>query len=333
VLVWIDLSNSPHVLLFDPIVEHLRGRGAEVLITARDHAQTVELAQRRWSDVHVVGGQSPGGTLGKMRALASRAAALRKLVRDEGVDAALSHGSYGQLVVARELGLPAVTMMDYEHQPANHLSFRLARRVVVPTSFPSAALDRFGAGRKSLRYDGYKEDLYLAGFTPDGSVLERIGIDDSRVVVVFRAPPEGALYHRGANTRFDTVLAAALATPNVEAIVLAREEAQRLRYEAVGARVPREAVDARSLLAAADLVIGGGGTMTREAALLGTPTYTVFSGPLAAVDAALMEAGLLFDGRDPTLLPRFVKKEPGRRQANELRAQEILRTLDAALAA
>jgi hypothetical protein len=332
-LVWIDLSNSPHVLLFDPIVEHLRGRGAEVLLTARDHAQTVELAQRRWSDVRVVGGASPGGKLGKAKALAARAAALRKLVRTERVDAALSHGSYGQLVVARELRLPAVTMMDYEHQPANHLSFRLARRVVVPTSFPSAALERFGATHKSLRYDGYKEDLYLHGFTPDDSVLARLGIDDSRIVVVFRAPPEGALYHRGENARFDVVLAAALATPNVEAVVLARQEEQRARYEAAGARVPREAVDARSLLAAADLVVGGGGTMTREAALLGTPTYTVFAGPLAAVDAQLIEAGLLIDARDPTLLPRFVKKDASRGQACELRALDILRTVDEALAA
>ena len=52
---------------------------------------------------------------------------------------ALSHGSYAQIVAARLARVPAVTMMDYEHQPANHLSFRLARRVIVPATFPEAS--------------------------------------------------------------------------------------------------------------------------------------------------------------------------------------------------
>jgi predicted glycosyltransferase len=43
----------------------------------------------------------------------------------------------------------------------------------------------------------------------------------------------------------------------------------------------------------ADLVVGGGGTMTREAALLGTPTLSLFAGRLAAVDRWLEERGLL----------------------------------------
>ena len=51
--VWIDLSNSPHALLFAPISRRLEAAGHEVRVTARDNAQTVELAA-----ANLVGGGS-----------------------------------------------------------------------------------------------------------------------------------------------------------------------------------------------------------------------------------------------------------------------------------
>jgi predicted glycosyltransferase len=60
-----------------------------------------------------------------------------------------------------------------------------------------------------------------------------------------------------------------------------------------GVVVPRSAVDGPSLLYAADLVVSAGGTMNREAAILGTPTWTTFAGELGAVDRMLIEAGRL----------------------------------------
>ena len=58
-----------------------------------------------------------------------------------------------------------------------------------------------------------------------------------------------------------------------------------------GCIVPRAAIDSRSLMYAADLVIGAGGTMTREAALMGVPTLTVFAGQPPAADRWLEERG------------------------------------------
>ncbi|MFH4347442.1 hypothetical protein WAJ13_23590, partial [Acinetobacter baumannii] len=76
---------------------------------------------------------------------------------------AVGHNSYAQIVAARALGIRCATMMDYEHQPANHLAFRLAHRVIVPAAFPCAALRRCGASPEKVRhYCGIKEDVYLA---------------------------------------------------------------------------------------------------------------------------------------------------------------------------
>jgi uncharacterized protein len=316
--VWLDLSNSPHVPLLDPIARRLRERGHDVTLTARDHAQTLELAIRRWPELLVIGAESPAQPLAKGRAIARRAEALRRFARERRPDVAFSHGSYAQLLAARLAGVPAVTMMDYEHQPANHLSFRLARRVIVPEVFPEPALRRFGAWpRKVVRYPGFKEQLYIESFIPDPTVVDELGLRAHRVIAVLRPPAEGALYHRMANERFTDLVRLAAYADGVEAVLLPRTREQAERYRAIrGVRVPDRAVDGGSLLAAADLTIGAGGTMTRESAVLGTATYTVFAARQAAVDKALVRMGRLHDLRAPGSRPAFVKKDAVRRAGN-----------------
>jgi predicted glycosyltransferase len=204
-------------------------------------------------------------------------------------------------------------MMDYEYQPANHVSFRLARRVVVPDVFPEPALRRFGARpRKVVRYEGLKEELYIGRYRPSDGVAAELGLDLGRVIIVMRPAPEGALYHRLGNERFERVLDEAASRDDLQVVLLPRTREQADRYAGrSGVIVPREPVDGRSLLAYADAMIGAGGTMNREAALLGTPTYTMFAGRLAAVDAELMRRGLLHDLREAEVeLPR--DKKPAR---------------------
>jgi predicted glycosyltransferase len=335
--VWIDLANSPHVPLMVPVVSALRGRGDEVLLTARDHAQTVELAKRQWPEVSVVDGRSPPGRAAKSAALIRRAAGLHAFARRARPDVAFSHGSYAQAAAARLARVPFVTMMDYEHQPANHLSFRLAKLVIVPAVFPEAALRRFGARPdKVIRYAGFKEDLYVGTRAPDEGILDELGLDAERVIAVFRPPPEGALYHRLDNTRFAEVFCDARRRADVQIVLLPRTPEQAARYRK-GAVVPSEAVDGLSLLSLADVVVGGGGTMSREAAILGTPTYTVFAGQLAAVDRELIDRGLLNDLRDAKASVRLEKKPPqtprGRSAGADAILSSIIEALDAAAAA
>jgi predicted glycosyltransferase len=308
--VWVDLATSPHVQILEPVIQRLRDRGHTILVTARNHSQTVDLARRHWPEVLVVGGGSPSSIFAKGSAILQRAEALRRFASSRRPDAAISHGSYAQIIAARLAGLPAVTMMDYEYQPANHVSFRLARRILVPRVFPRTALKRYGASPdKIIRFQGLKEELYLAGFKPDPRVLGELELDHTSVIAVLRPPPEGALYHRKGNPRFERLLQRASAG-DVQIVLLPRTREQFKRYQAISKRirVPERAIDALSLLALADLTIGAGGTMNRESAILGTPTYTVFSGRLAAVDAELIRSGRLIDLRTDDDYPRLEKK-------------------------
>jgi len=297
--VWIDMSNSPHPLLFAPIARRLEEAGAEVLISARDHAQTVELALERWPDAEVLGAASPPSRPGKAVAIGARVIDCARFARRNNVDVALSHNSYAQLAAARLIRLPAVTAMDYEHQPANHLGFRAATTILLPEALPEELVARQGArSAKVIRYRGFKEELYLADFAFDEKILERLGIlrAPGVAVVVARSAPAGAAYHPDENPLFVEGLRVICAQEHVRCVVLARHAHQRAEIEAMNlpnCHIPATAIDSRSLLNAADLFVGAGGTMTREAALLGLPTLSLFAGRPAALDAELERSGRL----------------------------------------
>ncbi len=307
--IWIDLSNSPHPLLFKPVARELEALGHTIVVTARDNAQTVELARERWPDVTVIGGPSPKGRKAKAQAIARRVAGLRRWARSVDPDIALSHNSYSQIVAARLLRIPVVTAMDFEHQPANHLAFRLARRVLLPAALEHSDLARQGASRRKTRYyAGLKEEIYLSDFQPDAGLLEEIGVDlgTDGLLVVARPAPDLAIYHSFENPVFLQCVERVLRDPRVTVVVLPRHPGQRAALADLGLDrcvVPQRAVDSRSLMSRADLMIGAGGTMTREAALMGVPTLSLFAGRRPAVDDWLEERGFMRTLRSVDDLP------------------------------
>jgi uncharacterized protein len=288
--IWVDLTNSPHVLVLRPVVERLRAAGHDVRVTARDFAQTVELAERHGLNAQVIG-RHRGEKLGaKALGLASRSLALVRWARGKRFDLAFGHGSNDVTVAARLLRIPCSTMFDYEWATVQHtVNCRLAQAVVVPDAIPAQRLARYGARGKIRAYPGLKEEYYLADFERDPAVLGELGLDASKPIVVVRTPPAVSLYHRFENPLFADVLDR---LREVQAVVLPRTQQQRTEL-ARDFLVPDHAIDAPSLIAFADLVVSAGGTMNREAVALGTPVWTTFEGRLGAVDEQLIAAGRL----------------------------------------
>jgi uncharacterized protein len=298
--VWVDLTNSPHVLVMRPLIEAMRADGHEVEVTARAFAQTLELCER-FGIGHAAIGRHRGGRLGsKGLGLASRSLALARWARGRRFDVALGHGSNDVTVAAAALRIPSATAFDYEFATVQHnVNCRLARVVMVPEAIPPERLYRFGARGKLRRYPGLKEEYYLADFEPDTAVLTELRVDRERPLLVVRTPPEVSLYHRFENPLFRRVLEW-LAGKDLQTVVLPRTPAQADEVRRLGPfTVPDHALDAQSLVAYADLVVSAGGTMNREAVALGTPVYTTFEGRLGAVDEALLGEGRLRRLGDP----------------------------------
>ena len=312
--VWIDIDNAPHVQIFRPIIAALRERGAEVEVTARDRTYVSQMLDSAGISSTVIGRGQPRGFLGKLAALSTRTASLVRFARGRRFDVAAGHGSRSLPPAARAAGVPNLTMFDYEHV-STWLFRRFCDRILIPRAVADAANGSLGRGPWRT-YEGFKEEIYLFGFVADPHIRDALGIGPSDTLVVLRPPSRTAHYH---DHRSEAILAEVITRlkrmEGIRTVWLRRDPGDHVpdARELPGIIVPDRPVDGPSLLAAADLAISGGGTMNREAALLGTPAYSIFTGPVGALDADLDRAGKLTIIRDAADVDRirFARKGGG----------------------
>jgi len=314
--IWIDLANSPHVLFFAPIMKELAQNNHRLLITLKDFSETVGLAERYGIHGYVIGKHSGRNRTKKVICTFTRSIRLARHIQGDKVDIAVSHNSYAQIIAGRIKGCKTVTIMDYEGQPANHLAFRLADKIIVPEYFPDESLKKSGARfSKVYKYKGYKEQVYLSNFVPNESffkeIIEKCDLSPNwditkTFLVTIRTDPTMAAYHHFKNPLFGPLLGQFNRNSEVTTIVLPRTSKQRREIKAKfpNLHIPKLPLDGNNLVFYSDLVISAGGTMNREAAVLGTPAYTIFAGKLPAVDKSLIKLGRM----TPILSDKDLKK-------------------------
>lgn len=295
--VWIDFENAPHVWVLEPVVERLSAEGFEIFSTARDFSSTVGLARKRGFDPVVVGRSGEArGTAGKAIALLDRARRLHSLLRKRRRDfaVALGHGSRSQAIAGHYLGLRTISLDDYEHSNQAHLRF--VDSLLVPSVVPKEVWPL--PAERVVHYPGLKEEIYLSARREPEAIPE---LDAAEGVKVLFRPEAPTAHYRSDTSRVigDAVLRRLAAHGGVHLTLLprAREQGEALREECVRLGipvwVPERVVDGPSLVSSVDLMIGGGGTMTREAAVLGVPSYSFFGGTWGAVDHHLADRGHL----------------------------------------
>ncbi|MBV9241237.1 MAG: DUF354 domain-containing protein [Acidobacteria bacterium] len=316
--IWIDVDNSPHVPLFAPIIRYFRENSVDVIVTAREHSQTIELLDLAgFAGTYTMIGRHYGkGRLNKLRGLMVRSKQLISNINDQGkgISVAVSHGSRSMVLAARWLKIPVLTMYDYEFTETG-LFNRFSNHVLVPDAIPDPVLDEIGlpAGKRR-KYPGLKEEVYLNSFHPDpgfrAGFLRTHGHQnaDTKVLATLRPPATTANYHSDkGEVLFDDLLHLLLNAENVITVIVPRTHeqtaaiAERIANVAdVGQRciVLDSAVDGLQLTFASDLLISGGGTMNREAALLGVPVYSIFAGRQGALDRAMENEGKITFIRD-----------------------------------
>ncbi len=296
--IWIDLSNSPHILFFKPIITELEQQGHRVFVTHRDFAQTSKLCKLYDIDSQCIGRHGGQGVLKKIINISGRALQLRKFARGKGIALAVSHNSYAHAIAAKTLRIPYVTIMDYEYQPANHINFRLADKILVPFTFQLKDIKKYGATDKKLvLYPGLKEEVYLWQFKPrfDFWTTEFPELDAAKIMCTVRPPATMAAYHDFENPLFGDLLNYLLTKTDLQLVVFPRTEEQRAQLgdEFPGLLMAEKSVDGDQLIAMSDIIISAGGTMNREAAVLGTPAFTIYAGEMGSVDHYLMDKGMI----------------------------------------
>jgi hypothetical protein len=293
----VDLDNSPHVPFFRPIIDELRKRNYDVLVTARDAYQVRELLEFYGVSARLIGRHYGKHKVLKGIGTCWRALAVTAGVWNEKIDLAITHGSRACVIACALLGIPDILLFDYE--------FAAKIPGIKPTWLmaPGVIADRHkGNGAQIINYPGIKEDVYLSRFCPDYGLKGRLGIPPDDLLVMVRPPATEAHYH---NPESEELLKAAIdrfvSTPGTRILLLPRNKRQEadLRSAWAGAiasrqiLIPDHVEDGLNLIWNSDLVISGGGTMNREAAALGVPVYSIFRGKIGAVDAYLAAQGRL----------------------------------------
>lgn len=304
--IWIDLENSPHVPFFIPIMKELERRGYQVVLTARDCFQVCELAELAGLQYKKIGHHYGKNRAAKLAGLGIRVLQLAPLILQKRPAISLSHGSRSLIVLSALLGIPNVSLSDYEFADLRLTSwFGSGKKkwVITPEVIPPDNFEKNGIPREHvLHYPGIKEDVYVPNFEPDPAIKNILKLQATDTVVTIRPPATEAHYH---NPESDLLLMAVLqslgARPEVKIVLLPRTHKQEAElrgtmpqlFAAGRIVVPKRAVNGLDLIWYSDVVISGGGTMNREAAALGIPVYSFFRGKMGAVDRHLVETGKL----------------------------------------
>lgn len=292
-MFWFDLDNSPHVTLFRYFFIELKKRGFNYIITARDYAQTKELLELYGIHYKLIGKHAGKNKIKKVINLLVRSIELMNFIYGKKINLAISHGSRTQLVAAKTLKIKTFLMMDYEYTE-NKIFNLLSDYILMPVFIPEKRLLDAGIKISKVRkYNGFKEEFYLSKFSPDNKFREALGISDNDILTVIRPPSMESNYHNRKSEELLLYLLDYLKTFSNNIILIVCRTNYDKQFIESNIKINNNiffldrTVDGLQLLYAADLVVSGGGTMNREAALLGSKTYSIFTGKRPYLDEYL----------------------------------------------
>ena len=303
--IWFDISNSPHVNMFYQLIKELESDGHEVIITSRPLANTIALLDQKGLKHTTIGEHYGKNFLKKVFGYPIRVNQLRKFLKKKKVDLAISQSSFHSPVVAKLLGIPSIYTNDNEHAMGNKPAFICASKILIPENLAVEKIAKTGVSAgKVIQYPGVKEGIYL--WSKGEEIQEKRKQNTSGDIKIYIRPePQTAQYYKGKeNFLDDTILAL---QDKYKIIVLPRDANQSAHYKQEKfskTDVPDKPLGFDAIAADCTIFVGAGGSMTREMAILGIPTISVYQDDLLDVDSFLLSKGLML--HEPNITPEKV---------------------------
>ncbi|WP_458454494.1 DUF354 domain-containing protein [Methanobrevibacter sp.] len=299
--IWIDISNAPHVRFFKDVIKHLEAEGEDVIVTARQFGDIHKLLEMYDIDFISVG--KHGVSLyDKLRESTQRVYNLVDIIHDEKVDVALSKHSIELPRISFGLGIPSLYVLDNEHAlAANKLTLPLCDRIITPNIIDFWKLMKFGADPNTIiPYDGTSELMHFKSFEYNDNVFNDLNLDLNHNKTILMRPEPSLASYLDADCRKSVLSPIVDELKNVANIlILPRFKEQAEIFEGIeNVSILKPPVDTSSIIKKADLVIGAGGTMNREAAILQTPVISCYPGETLSVDQYYINKGLMYRSND-----------------------------------
>jgi uncharacterized protein len=292
--IWFDISNSPHINMFFDLIKELEHDGHRIIITSRPLANTVELLDQKGLKHTVVGEHYGKSIFKKIFGYPIRVMQLRNFLKNEKIDLAVSQSSFHSPVVAKFLNIPSIYTNDNEHALGNMPSFYCATKILIPENLKIKSIAKNGiSARKVTQYPGVKEGIYL--WSKGELIQEKRALKQPASTNIYIRPePQTAQYYNGKQNFLDNIILELQGKYNIT--VLPRDANQATHYKQskfFNISVPDKPISFNNIAIDCTLFIGAGGSMTRELAILGIPTISVYQDDLLEVDKFLLSKGLL----------------------------------------
>ncbi|MCP4153848.1 MAG: DUF354 domain-containing protein [bacterium] len=261
-----DLQHPAHLHVFRNVMEHLKARGHDLLITGRDKDILVELADKYKIPIEIFGRVEKGVfNLGKE--LLYRQWRLNKLIGEFKPDVMMAVAGTFISLLGKLRRIPTYVFYDTEHATiSNLLAYPFASCIYVPNCY------RKTIRWNHVRYNGYHELAYLHPdyFKPDDSVPAEVGLKPGELFTLLRFVNWGAAHDIGRSGLTDRNKILAIKEFTAYGRVFISSEG-RLPPQLEEYRLKLDITKIHSLMAHASLVFGESATMASEGAVLGVP--------------------------------------------------------------
>lgn len=299
--IWFDISNSPHINMFYDLILELEKEGHTVTITSRPLANTVALLNQKGLTHEIVGKHYGKNIYKKFFGYPIRVMQLVKFLKKNKPDLAVSQSSFHSPIVARILGIPSIYTNDNEHALGNLPSFFFASRILIPENIAISNVAKNGISKRKVRqYPGLKEGIYLWRKGEEINARKK-AFDQENIEIYIRPEPLTAQYYNARHNFLDEMICS---LQNKYHITILARDATQLEYykqdKFSNVNVPEKPLDFETIAINCSLFIGAGGSMTRELAILGIPTISVYQEDLLEVDKYLIEKKLMRHETDIT---------------------------------
>ena len=315
--VWIDFTNSPHVHYFSQLIKRFEREGIEYIITYRRFKNLESIVGLYNYNSHPILVGSHGEELEeKLINSADRIIKLTKIVMKNKPQVAIAKHSVELPRVAFGLNIPSIFVVDNEYAEAqNRLTLPLVDEIISPQGTNKDLLRNQG-GRDFLTFDGTCEVAHinsrLNNVLPlDREIVEKMGLSRDLPLIVMRPCPNSS-YCNGKRDILPYIIKELRRIMDCNIVVFPRSEKQKKVYSPLGVTIP-EVVDSISLLYYADAMVGAGGTMNREAAVIGVPTVSCYPERILGVDNYLIERGRMVHLLSVREIVNYIEDNIGKR--------------------
>jgi len=278
--IWIDVLTPKQAKLFAHMIKHALYRH-EVFVTARDYEYTVAVL-RRYGVEPIVVGKYGHDLRTKLVNEVERMRELLNIVGDFDVLIAFPNPAASR--IAFGLKRPYIALTDSPHSIApSRLSLPLADAVVFPSCIPRGEISRFVyPGTHLETYRGVDEVEWIKDFRPCIDAVKELELEPWSYIVA-RPPEHRASYYERAHdimAEFVRVIEVCLEKglsvvymPRYSDDALLKKFRDRKNFIVPD---PTTGIEGSNVLYYAIAAITGGGTIAREAALLGTLGISMF---------------------------------------------------------